>query len=408
MKTNKNLATTTSLRSAEPTNQVMAAEAVGTNVNDKVNVHNFTFDSKDLYPNNSGYSNMNATFKVEGTVREGDYFTFVLPHNLTADGDIDYSNLNNTMVLPKITNVNGDVLATGTYNTETKVGTYTFTSYVNDKENISGYYSLPIFTDRKNTPESGNYDLTFDMAGETYYFNININYGNPVQGQPGSYGANVTSFITEIDTKSGANEYQQTIYVNPKGNYIYNTNVTLQGYHDDPTQSSTLLNRDATQFKIYEVVDASKLTDSYYIDPNSSNYIDVTNDVLPYVRDNGNNTITFNFENINKTYVIVVDGHYDDSGKNVKTRVIETNTDYYGNYRSSYYWDNENIIKNGSAGGDGESDSDADADSDSDSDKELPDTGEDKNNNATLFGSLFAAFGSLLLFRRRKINKENE
>ena len=153
------------------------------------------------------------------------------------------------------------------------------------------------------------------MAGETYNSNININYGNPVQGQPGSYGANVTSFITEIDTKSGANEYQQKIYVNPKGNYIYNTNVTLQGYHDDPTQSSTLLNRDATKFKIYEVVDSSKLTDSYYIDPNSSNYIDVTNDVLPYVPDNGDNTITFNFGNINKTYVIVVDGHYDDSGK---------------------------------------------------------------------------------------------
>ena len=34
------------------------------------------------------------------------------------------------------------------------------------------------------------------------------------------------------------------------------------------------------------------------------------------------------------------------------------------------------------------------------------DTGETTNQNGTIFGSLFAAFGSLLLFRRR--NKKNE
>ncbi|RIO81138.1 LPXTG cell wall anchor domain-containing protein, partial [Staphylococcus gallinarum] len=38
--------------------------------------------------------------------------------------------------------------------------------------------------------------------------------------------------------------------------------------------------------------------------------------------------------------------------------------------------------------------------------KSLPDTGETTNQNGTIFGSLFAAFGSLLLFRRR--NKKNE
>ena len=40
-------------------------------------------------------------------------------------------------------------------------------------------------------------------------------------------------------------------------------------------------------------------------------------------------------------------------------------------------------------------------------DKELPDTGEENNNKeATLFGGLFAALGSALLFGRRKKNKE--
>ena len=42
--------------------------------------------------------------------------------------------------------------------------------------------------------------------------------------------------------------------------------------------------------------------------------------------------------------------------------------------------------------------------------KELPDTGNDAQNNATLFGSLFAALGGLFLVGRRrktKIMKKN-
>ncbi|MDF0225949.1 LPXTG cell wall anchor domain-containing protein, partial [Staphylococcus pseudintermedius] len=44
---------------------------------------------------------------------------------------------------------------------------------------------------------------------------------------------------------------------------------------------------------------------------------------------------------------------------------------------------------------------DADADADSNP-KELPDTGSNSNNNGGLFGALFAAAGSLILFRNRK------
>ncbi|MEJ7370913.1 fibrinogen-binding adhesin SdrG C-terminal domain-containing protein, partial [Staphylococcus caprae] len=73
----------------------------------------------------------------------------------------------------------------------------------------------------------------------------------------------------------------------------------------------------------------------------------------PYIRDNGNNTISINFGNTNKTYVVVVDGHFDESGKNVKTRVIENNTDPYGRFYS-YYWDNENILTNGTGNADGD------------------------------------------------------
>ena len=58
-----------------------------------------------------------------------------------------------------------------------------------------------------------------------------------------------------------------------------------------------------------------------------------------------------------------------------------------------------------------DADSDADADKDHNdkadkpNDKELPDTGNDAQNNATLFGSLFAALGGLFLVGKRRKTK---
>ncbi|WP_141756713.1 LPXTG cell wall anchor domain-containing protein, partial [Staphylococcus sp. HMSC034C12] len=68
------------------------------------------------------------------------------------------------------------------------------------------------------------------------------------------------------------------------------------------------------------------------------------------------------------------------------------------------------------------SDADADADSDADADadkahndkadksnsNELPDTGNNNQNNGTLFGSLFAALGGLFLVGRRRKNENND
>ena len=160
----------------------------GTLVNDKVNTTEFNFNSQDINPNNSGHTSFNSKFQVDGEVKSGDYFTFKLPQYLTADGDVDYSNLNNIMNLPELKNANGDVIATGMYNTTNKTGTYTFTDFINGKKNINGQFELPLFTDRKNAPQSGEYPLEFDVAGETFNEDININYGSPVQGNRGENG----------------------------------------------------------------------------------------------------------------------------------------------------------------------------------------------------------------------------
>ncbi|MGV3043071.1 Ig-like domain-containing protein [Staphylococcus rostri] len=263
------------------------SDATGQLVNDKVIMSSFNLERKPFYPNSGESLNFSGAFKVEGNVRENDYFTFVLPENLSLNGDVDFTNVGSISSLPDLYSREGQLVAKGYYNEENKTGTYVFTDYVNDKDNITGDFTLPIFADRESSPMNGTYNVEFNMANTRYVGDVIIDYGNPAQGN--EYGANITSTITGIDISSGQNEYEQTIYVNPMERNLKNTKVTIQGYHDDATQSSTVINKDLTNIKVYEVVNGEKITDSYFVDTTNPNFVDVTKDVLPYVTYNNDN-----------------------------------------------------------------------------------------------------------------------
>ncbi|NJI17039.1 clumping factor B, partial [Staphylococcus agnetis] len=203
------------------------------------------------------------------------------------------------------------------------------------------------FTDRKNAKASKQYPLSFNFAGEDFNTNLNIDYGDKLQGKPERGGANITSNITDVDFESGKNEYKQTIYVNAKGNNLRNTNVKILGFHTDDAlkplpdkPSSALIDSNNTKVKIYEVVDKTKLNDSYYVDSKDNNLIDVTDKYSQNLKYNNDNTIDINFGDINKAYVIVVDGHYDDSDNNLLTTVAESNLNEDGNF-SGFKWTND-------------------------------------------------------------------
>lgn len=95
-------------------------------------------------------------------------------------------------------------------------------------------------------------------------------------------------------------------------------NVNIQGYTTDSSDSSTKVDLDNTNIKVYEVNDASKLSESYYVNPNDPNLKDVTSNFEGWITDTNNNSINVKFGDTNKAYVIVVDGHFDDSGKILK------------------------------------------------------------------------------------------
>ncbi|POC77809.1 clumping factor B, partial [Vibrio vulnificus] len=98
-------------------------------------------------------------------------------------------------------------------------------------------------------------------------------------------GANISSFITKIDKTSGLNEYKQTIYVNPMEHNLRNMNVNIQGHTDNIDESSAKVNIENTNIKVYEVKDVSKLAESYYVNPQDTNLVDVTSDFDGWISD---------------------------------------------------------------------------------------------------------------------------
>ncbi|MFZ8360268.1 Ig-like domain-containing protein, partial [Staphylococcus aureus] len=114
-----------SLAVAEPV--VNAADAKGTNVNGQVTASDFKLEKTTFDPNQSGNTFMAAKFTVTGQVKAGDYFTAKLPDSVNGNGDVDYSNSNNTMPIADIKSTNGDVVAKATYDILTKTYTFVFT-----------------------------------------------------------------------------------------------------------------------------------------------------------------------------------------------------------------------------------------------------------------------------------------
>ncbi|KAH55341.1 MSCRAMM family adhesin clumping factor ClfB, partial [Staphylococcus aureus] len=343
-----------SLTVAEPV--VNAADAKGTNVNDKVTASNLQLQKTTFDPNQSGNTFMAANFTVTDKVKSGDYFTAKLPDSLTGNGDVDYSNSNNTMPIADIKSTNGDVVAKATYDILTKTYTFVFTDYVNDKENINGQFSLPLFTDRAKAPKSGTYDANINIADEMFDNKITYNYSSPIAGIDKPNGANISSQIIGVDTASGQNTYKQTVFVNPKQRVLGNTWVYIKGYQDKIEESSGKVSATDTKLRIFEVNDTSKLSDSYYADPNDSNLKEVTGKFNNRIFYEHPNVASINFGDINKTYVVLVEGHYDNTGKNLKTQVIQENIDpATGKDYSIFGWNNENVVRYGGGSADGDS-----------------------------------------------------
>ncbi|WP_440545562.1 SdrD B-like domain-containing protein [Staphylococcus simulans] len=324
----------------------VATDQKGSNVNDLVTVSNPQISQTKIDPNQGGNFRLRADYKVDNKVKSGDYFTVQMPEYATFNGDLNYKNDDNK-VHTVLATTTGMIVAVGVYDTNTKLLKYTFTDWVNDKQNISGKFDLTQFTDRDKARKAGTYTLNYDLAGEKYSPEITYAYDAHDHGVA---PASVDTMITSVDALQKTNDFQQIVYVNPRDYYLNNARLTLE---PKDLNSNALLDINNTKFHIYKVPNKADLTDSYAFD--ASKYQDLTsnfyNNQRVYTNEKGK--LEIDFGGISDPYVVVVDSKFNPKhSTELTTRAILYAKDIYGN-QAAFSFDNTVYTEFSNGTGDG-------------------------------------------------------
>ncbi|MBR9192301.1 YSIRK-type signal peptide-containing protein, partial [Staphylococcus aureus] len=129
------------------------APAAGTDITNQLTDVKVTIDSgTTVYPHQAGYVKLNYGFSVPNSAVKGDTFKITVPKELNLNG------VTSTAKVPPI--MAGDqVLANGVIDSDGNV-IYTFTDYVDNKENVTANITMPAYIDPENVTKTGNVTLT--------------------------------------------------------------------------------------------------------------------------------------------------------------------------------------------------------------------------------------------------------
>ncbi|MBJ6292096.1 fibrinogen-binding adhesin SdrG C-terminal domain-containing protein, partial [Staphylococcus aureus] len=320
------------------------SSATGKLVNDDITFTDLEIPDNQFDANQAGGTRLKGNFSIENSkINPGDYFNIKLPKYLNIYGNGDRSK-----ITPPDLSFDNKVIASGTYDDESHEIKYTFSENIQDLNNVKGKINLAVFADRKNAPNSNNYAMHVDAAGETLDKNVKIDY-HTVRNLLTPL-ANIESFIES----SNKDSYKQYVYVNPKQSKIGHAYVAISdmipqynGRHGRDVSSAKLNSID--DIKILKVNTDQPMNESFYV--NEDLYQDVTqefknNNLIDFY--NGNDKsgkIGIDFKNLlanGERYIIRVNGENINNEDAPETRVMMESYDRYGVNRSTYYWDNEN------------------------------------------------------------------
>ncbi|HEM3483786.1 TPA: KxYKxGKxW signal peptide domain-containing protein, partial [Streptococcus suis] len=198
--------------------RVLASTSVLSNVDIELNVPNTAIEPMGA---NGGDMYSVIKFTLDDAAKAGDTFKIVLSDTLNTTGN----GVVNDAVIPNIV-VNGNIVATGTWDYASRTITYTMTEYVTNNDNISGQIELSVFVDQRTVQNEGVQTFTVTVDGETVSKSQNVVYSNPASNG-GMYS--IRSFFTNIDRKAGT--YEQVVYLNENGmntNLRYNDSLTVR------------------------------------------------------------------------------------------------------------------------------------------------------------------------------------
>ncbi|HEH8083265.1 TPA: fibrinogen-binding adhesin SdrG C-terminal domain-containing protein, partial [Staphylococcus aureus] len=314
------------------------APAAGTDITNQLTDVKVTIDSgTTVYPHQAGYVKLNYGFSVPNSAVKGDTFKITVPKELNLNG------VTSTAKVPPI--MAGDqVLANGVIDSDGNV-IYTFTDYVDNKNDVKATLTVPAYIDPENVTKTGNVTLTTGIGTNTASKTVLIDYEK--YGQ--FHNLSIKGTIDQIDKTN--NTYRQTIYVNPSGDNV--VLPVLTGNLIPKSNSNALIDANNTNIKVYKVDNANDLSESYYVNP--SDFEDVTNQVRISFPNANQYKVEFptDDDQITTPYIVVVNGHIDPAS----TGDLALRSTFYG-YDSNFIWrsmswDNEVAFNNGSGSGDG-------------------------------------------------------
>ncbi|WP_338132228.1 SdrD B-like domain-containing protein [Staphylococcus delphini] len=298
-----------------------------------------------IYPHNYGYIDIHTLFDVDDSVKAGDKFEIKYNKDLQVSDFFE-----NRVTPPTVLNSGGEVIATGTYDLDSRTITYTFTDYVDKHDNVKVSLNLLAYVERDVVKNEGIHNFEAEVGGEKISKNLNVKYQVPFEQR----NVNLNSFYDEYDNVTG--EYSQTAYINPKGNYLVKPEVVIKGYGGKEgtlpeSSSATILNTD--KLEVYEVPAGVELAASYKPEFSKLNILQKDKDyTLKY--ENDKVTITFKQDGAKK-YVIHTEGKQDmNSDQPLIQSVTLTATTQDNQYRSYAYSQNYIETQNSSAIGQGE------------------------------------------------------
>lgn len=215
------------------------APAAGTDITNQLTDVKVTIDSgTTVYPHQAGYVKLNYGFSVPNSAVKGDTFKITVPKELNLNG------VTSTAKVPPI--MAGDqVLANGVIDSDGNV-IYTFTDYVDNKENVTANITMPAYIDPENVTKTGNVTLTTGIGTNTASKTVLIDYEK--YGQ--FHNLSIKGTIDQIDKTN--NTYRQTIYVNPSGDNV--VLPALTGNLIPNTKSNALIDAKTLILKFIESI----------------------------------------------------------------------------------------------------------------------------------------------------------
>ena len=183
------------------------APAAGTDITNQLTNVTVGIDSGDtVYPHQAGYVKLNYGFSVPNSAVQGDTFKITVPKELNLNG------VTSTAKVPPI--MAGDqALANGVIDSDGNV-IYTFTDYVNTKDDVKATLTVPAYIDPEYVTHTGNVTLATGIGNTTANKTVLVDY----EKYGKFYNLSIKGTIDQIDKTN--NTYRQTIYVNPSGDNV--------------------------------------------------------------------------------------------------------------------------------------------------------------------------------------------